>query len=110
LAKEIAMQVAAANPRFISREDVPESVLLKEKEIMRAQVIESGRPENVADKIVQGKLEKFYEETCLLEQAYIRDPKIKIRDLLSSAIAQVGENIVVRRFVRYQLGEPLEDR
>ncbi len=109
-AKEIAMQIAAANPSFISREDVPESVLLKEKEIMKAQVMESGKPESVADKIVQGKLEKFYEETCLLEQAYIRDPKIKIRDYLSAAIAQVGENIVVRRFQRYQLGEYLEDK
>jgi elongation factor Ts len=110
LAKEIAMQIAAANPRFISREDVPESVLLKEKEIIKAQVMESGKSESVADKIVQGKLEKFYEEACLLEQSYIRDPKTKIRDLLSSMIAQVGENIVVRRFIRYQLGEPIEDR
>jgi elongation factor Ts len=109
LAKEIAMQIAAANPRFINREDVPESVLLKEKEIMKAQVIESGKPESVADRMVQGKLEKFYEEACLLEQAYIRDPKIKIRDFLSTAIAQVGENIVVRRFIRYQLGESIED-
>jgi elongation factor Ts len=109
LAKEIAMQIAAANPRFINREDVPESVLLKEKEIMKAQVMESGKPESVADRMVQGKLEKFYEEACLLEQAYIRDPKIKIRDFLSTAIAQVGENIVVRRFIRYQLGESIED-
>ncbi|HSE83041.1 MAG TPA: translation elongation factor Ts [Thermodesulfobacteriota bacterium] len=104
-AKEVAMQIAAANPGYISREDVPESVLAKEKELMRAQVIESGRPENIADKIVQGKIEKFYEETCLLEQAYIRDPKIRIRDLVSSLIAKLGENVVVRRFIRYQLGE-----
>ncbi len=106
-AKEIAMQIAAANPGYISREDVPESVLAKEKELMKAQVIESGKPENVADKIVQGKIEKFYEETCLLEQAYIRDPKIRIRDLLSSLVAKLGENVVVRRFIRYQLGEPI---
>ncbi len=110
LAKEIAMQIAAANPRFISREDVPDSVLSKEKEIMKAQVMESGKSESVVDKIVQGKLEKFYEEACLLEQSYIRDPKTKIRDLLSSMVAQVGENIVVRRFIRYQLGEPIEDK
>jgi elongation factor Ts len=71
-------------------------------------VIESGKPVNVADKIVQGKIEKFYEEICLLEQTYIRDPKIKILDLISSMVAQLGENIVVRRFVRYQLGEPIE--
>jgi elongation factor Ts len=106
-AKEVAMQIAAANPGYISREDVPESVLAKEKELMKAQVIESGKPENVADKIVQGKIEKFYEETCLLEQAYIRDPKIRIRDLLSSLVAKLGENVVVRRFIRYQLGEPI---
>lgn len=106
-AKEIAMQIAAANPGYISREDVPESVLAKERELMKAQVIESGRPENIADKIVQGKMEKFYEETCLLEQAYIRDPKVKIRDLLSSLVAKLGENVVVRRFIRYQLGEPV---
>ena len=106
-AKEIAMQMAAANPGYISREDVPGSVLAKEKELMKAQVIESGRPENIADKIVQGKMEKFYEETCLLEQAYIRDPKVKIRDLLSSLVAKLGENVVVRRFIRYQLGEPV---
>ena len=106
-AKEIAMQIAAANPGYIRREDVPESVLAKERELMKAQVIESGRPENIADKIVQGKMEKFYEETCLLEQAYIRDPKVKIRDLLSSLVAKLGENVVVRRFIRYQLGEPV---
>jgi elongation factor Ts len=75
---------------------------------MMAQVIESGKPVSVADKIVQGKIEKFYEEICLIEQTYIRDPKIKIRDLISSMVAQLGENIVVRRFVRYQLGESIE--
>jgi len=108
LAKEIAMQIAAANPEYISKEDVPESVLLKEKEIMKAQVMESGKPESVTDRIVQGKIEKFYEEICLLEQAYIRDPKLKIRDILNSLVARIGENIVIRRFVRYQLGEPVE--
>lgn len=107
-AKEIAMQIAAANPSYINREDIPESVLLKEKEVMKAQVIESGKPEGVADKIVQGKIEKFYEETCLSDQAYIRDPKIKIKDILSSLVAKIGENIVIRRFVRYQVGEPLD--
>ena len=106
--KEIAMQVAAANPSFIKREDVPESVIQKEKEVMTAQVIESGKPANVADKIVQGKIEKFYEEICLLEQTYIRDPKIKVLDLLNSLVAKIGENIVIRRFTRYQLGEPID--
>lgn len=107
-AKEIAMQIAAANPSFIKREDIPESVILKEEEVMKAQVTQSGKPANVADKIVQGKIEKFYEEVCLLEQAYIRDPKIKVVDLLNSLVAKIGENIVIRRFVRYQLGEPVE--
>ena len=107
LAKEIAMQIAAANPSYISREDIPESVFLKEKEVMKAQVIEYGKPKSVADRIVQGKIEKFYEETCLVDQAYIRDPKIKINDILSSLVAKMGENIVIRRFVRYQLGEPI---
>jgi elongation factor Ts len=108
-AKEIAMQIAAANPAYISKEDVPESVLLKEKEVMRAQVIDSGKPEKIADKIVEGKITKYYEENCLLEQTYIRDPKIKISDLLSSLIAKIGENLVVRRFVRYQLGEAIDE-
>ena len=106
--KEIAMQIAAANPGYVRREDVPENVLTREKEVMRAQVIESGKPENMAGKIVEGKIIKFYEETCLLDQTYIRDPKIKISDLLKSLIAKIGENIVIRRFVRYQLGESLD--
>ena len=108
-AKEIAMQIAAANPIYISIEDVPESVLLREKEVMKAQVIDSGKPDNIADKIVEGKVTKYLEENCLLEQTYIRDPKIRISDLLSSLIAKVGENIVIMRFVRYQLGEPIDE-
>jgi len=108
-AKEIAMQIAAANPIYISIEDVPESVLLREKEVMKAQVIDSGKPDNIADKIVEGKVTKYLEENCLLEQTYIRDPKIRISDLLSSLIAKIGENIVIRRFVRYQLGEPIDE-
>ncbi|MGQ0793494.1 MAG: translation elongation factor Ts [Deltaproteobacteria bacterium] len=107
-AKEVAMQIAASNPKYISREEVSETVLAKEKEIMKAQVIESGKPEKVADKIVEGKIEKFYEDMCLLDQVYIRDTKLKIRDLLNDLVAKIGENIVVRRFSRYQLGEPLD--
>jgi len=108
-AKEIAMQVAASNPSYISREDVPEAVLLREKELIRAQVIDSGKSGNVAEKIVEGKIVKYFEENCLLDQTYIRDPKIKISDLLKSLVAKVGENIVIRRFIRYQLGEPIDD-
>lgn len=107
-AKEVAMQVAAGNPRYISREYIPEDELAKEKEIMKAQVIESGKPANIADKIVEGKIEKFYEEVCLVDQVYIRDTKLKINDLLQALIAKIGENIKIRRFVRFQLGEPLE--
>lgn len=107
-AKEVAMQIAAGNPRYVSREFIPEDELAKEKEIMRAQVIESGKPANMADKIAEGKIEKFYEEVCLLDQVYIRDTKLKINDLLQALIAKIGENIKVRRFVRFQLGESLD--
>lgn len=108
-AKEIAMQVAAANPSCVSREEVPEAVLLREKEVIKAQVLDSGKTGDVADKIVEGKIVKYYEENCLLDQTYIRDPKIKISDLLKSLVAKFGENIVIRRFIRYQLGEPIDD-
>jgi elongation factor Ts len=107
-AKEVAMQIAAGNPRYVSREFIPEEELSKEKEIMKAQVIESGKPANLADKIAEGKIEKFYEEVCLLDQVYIRDTKLKINDLLQALIAKIGENIKVRRFVRFQLGETLD--
>jgi elongation factor Ts len=107
-AKEVAMQIAAGNPRYVSREYIPEDELAKEKEIMKAQVIESGKPANIADKIAEGKIEKFYEEVCLLDQVYIRDSKLKINDLLQALIAKIGENIKVRRFVRFQLGESLD--
>ena len=107
-AKEVAMQIAAGNPRYISRDDIPEGELAKEKEIMKAQVIESGKPANIADKIAEGKIERFYEEVCLIDQVYIRDTKLKINDLLQALIAKIGENIKIRRFVRFQLGEPLD--
>lgn len=107
-AKEVAMQIAAGNPRYVSREFIPEEELSKEKEIMKAQVIESGKPANLADKIAEGKIEKFYEEVCLLDQVYIRDTKLKINDLLQALIAKIGENIKVRRFIRFQLGETLD--
>lgn len=107
--KEIAMQIAAANPSYISREDVPEAVLVREKEVLKAQVIDSGKTGNVAEKIVEGRIVKYFEENCLLDQTYIRDPRIKISDLLKSVVAKFGENIVIRRFIRYQLGEPIND-
>lgn len=104
-ARDIAMQVAAANPQYLTREDVPAEVLNKEKEILRAQALNEGKPEKVVDRIVEGRLEKFYSENCLLEQPFIKDPDKKVRDLLAEKIARVGENIVIRRFVRFQLGE-----
>ena len=105
LVKDIAMHIAAANPLFVSREEVPETVVEAEREIYRSQV--AGKPPQVADKIVEGKLEKFFSETCLLEQLFIKDPeqKLKVKDLVVEKIAKLGENIVVKRFARFQVGE-----
>lgn len=104
-AKNIAMHIAASNPLGITPEDVPEDLIEKEKEIYRAQALEMGKPENVIDKIVEGKLKKFYEESCLLNQPYVRDTNLSIADLLAELIAKIGENISIKRFVRYQIGE-----
>ncbi|ADH60968.1 translation elongation factor Ts [Thermoanaerobacter mathranii subsp. mathranii str. A3] len=106
--KEICMQIAAANPSYISREDVPQAVLEKEKEILKAQALNEGKPQNVVEKIVEGRIEKFYKENCLLEQQYIRDPEKTVQDLLNETIAKLGENIVIRRFVRFERGEGIE--
>jgi elongation factor Ts len=108
LAKDVAMQVAAANPSYVRREDVPEALLEKERAILLAQVSTSGKPEKVIERIVQGRLEKFFSEVCLLEQPFIKAPEIKIEDRIKEVIAKVGENVVLRRFSRYQLGEGLE--
>jgi elongation factor Ts len=105
LLKDIAMQVAAANPRYIRREDVSPSELDKEKEIYRQQALETGKPEKVIDKIVKGKIDRFYSEVCLLEQSFIKDPDKTISTVINDAIARLGENIQVRRFARYHLGE-----
>lgn len=107
-AKDVAMQVTAANPSYVKREDVPVEVRDKEKNIYRIQAKEAGKPEKILDKIADGKLEKFYQEVCLLEQPFIKNPDISIKDLLEDLIAKMGENIVVRRFVRYQLGETVD--
>ncbi len=104
-AKNIAMHIAASNPLGITPEDVPENLIEKEKEIYRAQALEMGKPENVIDKIVEGKLKKFYEESCLMNQPYVRDTNISIADLLNALIAKIGENISIKRFIRYQIGE-----
>ncbi len=107
-AKEVAMQVTAANPTYVKREDVPEEVKEKEKEIYRKQAKESGKPDKILDKIAEGKLEKFYQEVCLMEQPFIKNPDITIKGLLDDLISKMGENILVRRFVRFQLGETVE--
>ena len=104
LAKELAMQVAAANPLSVSPEDVPADVIAKEKEIYKEQMLNSGKPENVVEKIVEGKLQKYYSEVCLLEQEYIKDSSIKIKDLIREKIATFGENIAVGKFSRFQIG------
>ena len=104
-AKNIAMHIAASNPLGITPEDVPEDLIEKEKEIYRAQALEMGKPENVIDKIVEGKLKKYYEESCLLNQPYVRDTNVSVADLLNELIAKIGENISIKRFVRYQIGE-----
>ncbi len=105
LVKNLAMQVAASSPRYISPEDVPNEVLEKEKEIYREQALKQGKPEKVVERIVEGKLKKFYEEVCLLEQPYIRDPERKVKDYVTEVISKLKENIVISRFVRYQVGE-----
>jgi len=103
--KNIAMQIAATNPVAIDREGIPADVLNTEKEIYATQAKESGKPEKVIEKIVEGKMKKFYSEACLLEQAYVKDPDTTIQDLLNDLMAKTGENILIRRFARFQLGE-----
>ncbi len=103
--RNMAMQVAASNPQVVSREDLPQELVEKELEIYRSQAREQGKPEHIIDKIAQGKLEKYYQEVCLLEQAYIRDPDRTVEDILNEIRAKIGENIIIKRFVRYQLGE-----
>ncbi len=105
LTKELAMQIAAANPDYVSIEDIPEDVLAKEREILRNLTLKEGKPEKIVDKIVEGRLKKFYEQVCLLEQPYIRDDKMKVKDLIKQAIAKIGENIKVVRFARFSLGD-----
>lgn len=104
-AKNIAMHIAATNPVGITPEDVPEDIVQKEKDIYRAQALETGKPENILDKIAEGKLQKFFKENCLLQQPYVRDPEMTVEDLLNETIGKIGENITISRFARYQIGE-----
>lgn len=105
LCKDLAMQIAAADPKYIRREEVDPALLAKEKEIQRERALGEGKPEKVVDKIVEGRLSKFYEEICLLEQPFIRDNAIKVEDLIKSKIAKLGENISIARFVRFKVGD-----
>ncbi|MDI9612665.1 MAG: translation elongation factor Ts [Acidobacteriota bacterium] len=105
LVRDIAMHIAASDPRFVSKEDVTEDVLAKERDIYREQAKASGKPEGVLDKIVEGRVAKYYAEACLLEQPFVKEPSVSVRDHIASHIQKIGENIQVRRFVRYKLGE-----
>ncbi|MDD3906249.1 MAG: translation elongation factor Ts [Candidatus Omnitrophica bacterium] len=103
--RSLAMQVAASNPMYVNKEDVPESAIEKEKEIIKAQIM--GKPAQAAEKIVEGKLAKFFEDACLMEQPFVKDPSLKVKDVVASKIGTIGENIIVRRFTRFQVGEEL---
>lgn len=109
-AKDIAMHIAATNPLAVRREEIKPEVLEKEKEIYREQVRAQKKPENIVEKIVEGKLEKFYQENCLLEQPFVKDPQITIKDYLTNTIAKIGENINIARFVRFKLGEAIDTK
>jgi elongation factor Ts len=108
LAKEIALQVAASKPLFVSREDVPEELIENEKAILKAQALNEGKPEHIAEKIVEGRIVKFYQEVCLLEQPYIRDSEKTIYDLLMEVSAKTGEKMEIKRFVRFEVGEGID--
>ncbi|MDB4868504.1 MAG: tsf [Cohnella sp.] len=108
--KDIAMQIAAANPKFLSREEVSQADLDKEKEILRNQALNEGKPEKIVDKMVEGRINKYYEENCLMEQAFVKDPDKTITTLLNEKISAIGEKISIRRFARFELGEGMEKK
>lgn len=103
--RNLCLQVAATNPSYLGKDDVPESILDKERQIIKTQALNDGKPEKVIDKIVEGRLEKYYRENCLLEQAFVKDEDITVGELLTNLIAKIGENIVVRRYCRFEIGE-----
>ena len=110
LVKDLGLQIAASAPEYVSREEVPASRIEKEKELLRAEAINEGKPEKIIDRIVEGGVNKLYSEICLLEQNFIKDPSKKVLDVVNEAVAKIGEKINVRRFVRYEMGEGLEKR
>lgn len=109
LAHDLALHIAASSPRYLNVDDVPAEELEREVSVLRSQALAEGKPEAIIEKVVTGRVTKFYEEFCLMEQPFIKDEKVKIKDMLTDAIRVTGENIVVRRFARYELGESLED-
>lgn len=109
-ARDIALQVAAAKPLYLTKADVPEEVLEHEKNILRAQALNEGKPEKIVDKMVEGRISKFYKEFCLMEQEFVKDPDKTINDLVLEKTAKIGERIVIRRFTRYEMGEGIEKR
>jgi elongation factor Ts len=110
LARDIAMQIAATNPTCVRREEVPVEVLEHEKEILKAQALNEGKPANIVEKMITGRVEKYYKEVCLMEQAFIKNPDQTITQLINENISKIGENISIRRFTRYQLGEGIEKK
>jgi len=110
LVKDIAMQIAATNPTFLKREDVPSDVIAHEREVLRVQALNEGKPEAIVERMIDGRIEKFYKENCLLEQPFIKDGDQSVSDIITEKIAKIGENISVRRFTRYQLGEGIEKK
>ena len=108
--RDIAMHIAASNPQYLSKEDVPEDIIAKEKEILRVQALNEGKPEKIAEKIVEGRIGKYYQEVCLLEQPFVKDTDKTIQEIVNEQIATIGEKVSIRRFVRYQMGEGLEKR
>ncbi len=109
LAHDLALHIAASSPRYLTKDEVPAAELERELAVLKSQALAEGKPEAIVDKIVTGRMSKFYEEFCLMEQPFIKDESVKIKDMLTDAIRITGENIVVRRFARYELGESLED-
>lgn len=110
LCRDIAMQVAASRPEYVSREEVSADIIAKEREIARVQAVNEGKPEKIIDKVVEGRIEKFFKEVCLMEQPFIKDPDKQVQQLITDKIAKIGENISVRRFARFQCGEGLEKK
>ena len=108
LARDVAMHIAASNPLYLKKEEVPEDVINHEREVLKAQALNEGKPEKIVEKMVDGRIEKYFKEVCLLEQPFVKDPDKTVSQMITESIAKIGENISIRRFVRYQLGEGIE--